>query len=51
LTAIKFGLDPDVSKNFDVTYIDRWTERISPDVADFWQKLKQAVQFKPSEDR
>lgn len=51
LLAVKQRTDIEMANSFDITYIDRWVTRISPDVADFWQKLKQAVQFKPSEDR
>jgi hypothetical protein len=50
LTAVHIGLDPEISQEFNVHYIDRWAQAISTDVADFWNKLKQAVQFKPSED-
>ncbi len=50
LRAMMQGEDVELSASFDVFYIDRWARRISEDAADFWQKLKQATQFKPSED-
>jgi hypothetical protein len=43
-------VNPDLRFDLDVHYIDRWAQAISTDVADFWNKLKQAVQFKPFED-
>jgi hypothetical protein len=50
LTAVQIGLDPEITQEFNVHYIDRWAHAISTDVTDFWNKLKQAVQFKPFED-
>lgn len=50
LRAMQQGEDVELSASFDIFYIDRWAQRISNDVADFWNKLKQAVQFNPFED-
>ncbi|MBX2999279.1 MAG: hypothetical protein KF893_12265 [Caldilineaceae bacterium] len=50
LHAMQQGEDAELSASFDIFYIDRWAQWIGNDVVDFWNKLKQAVQFKPFED-
>ena len=47
LTAVILGDDHEMSANFDLAYIDRWSRRLSEDVTALWEQLKAVVGIFP----
>ena len=44
LIAVQLGDDPEMTRSFDVDYVDDWAKELGDEVQQLWENLKQLAQ-------